>query len=177
MWCERCAAQAAAADAGSAALLGSRPPTVRSQADLLRRIYTTEAPANACVRLLNATGEVGCAGAPPLKASASQGNASAWCRVHSGCPSCHAILRFPSVLLPSVHLLQTMPTTAKLLPDVTVRHARERDATLRAAMPWLLLCRRFQMHLPLHGTTQSSPANHVEVGVLPWLRLKPQARM
>ena len=55
-----------AEDPVSASLLGTRPQLVRSQADLLRRIYTTEAPANACVRLLNATGEVGCAGAARL---------------------------------------------------------------------------------------------------------------
>ena len=60
-----------AADPVNAALLGSRPPPpVRSQADLLRRIYTTEAPANACVRLLNATGEVGCAGVLPGRRAA-----------------------------------------------------------------------------------------------------------
>ncbi len=48
----------------SEALPRSPPlPAVRSQADLLRRMYTTDVPANACVRLLNATGEVGCAGA------------------------------------------------------------------------------------------------------------------
>ena len=51
-----------AAHPASGSLLGPRPPPIRSQAELLRRIYTTEAPANACVRLLNATGAVGCAG-------------------------------------------------------------------------------------------------------------------
>ena len=38
-------------------------PLIRSQAALLARMYTTEAPVNACVRLLNATAELGCSGA------------------------------------------------------------------------------------------------------------------
>lgn len=42
-----------------------RAPLIRTQEELLRRMYTTEAPANACVRLLNATAEIGCAGEMP----------------------------------------------------------------------------------------------------------------
>lgn len=45
-------------------------PLIRTQAELLRRMYTIEAPANSCVRLLNATAEIGCAGevlGPPQK--------------------------------------------------------------------------------------------------------------
>lgn len=36
---------------------------LRSHADLQQAIYTDVNPANSCVRLLNATHEIGCAGA------------------------------------------------------------------------------------------------------------------
>jgi hypothetical protein len=45
-----------AADAATAA------PLLRSHVQLQQAIYTDVSPANACVRLLNATHEVGCAG-------------------------------------------------------------------------------------------------------------------
>lgn len=45
-------------------------PRIRNHLDLAQAIYTDVSPANACVRLLNATHEIGCAGATASRTAA-----------------------------------------------------------------------------------------------------------